>query len=88
VKADHRGKGGALALSAFLLQHGNIPALGYRIGDAAYTPDVSDIPPKAGPRWKISTSGSSTGCAMPGIPAISVSTMRCHGSTGSSRNAR
>jgi len=38
------GKGGALTLSAFLLQHGNIPALGYRIGDAAYTPDVNDIP--------------------------------------------
>src|ERR1700716_2309531 len=38
------GKGGPLTLSAFILQHGNIPALGYRIGDAAYTPDVSDIP--------------------------------------------
>lgn len=38
------GKGGSLALTAFLLQHGNIPALGYRIGDAAYTPDVNDIP--------------------------------------------
>jgi phosphoribosyl 1,2-cyclic phosphate phosphodiesterase len=38
------GKGGALTLAAFLVQHGNIPALGYRIGDAAYTPDVSDIP--------------------------------------------
>ena len=38
------GKGGALTLSAFIMQHGNIPALGYRIGDAAYTPDVSDIP--------------------------------------------
>lgn len=38
------GKGGSLALTAFLLQHGNIPALGYRIGAAAYTPDVSDIP--------------------------------------------
>jgi len=38
------GKGGELKLTAFNLQHGNIPALGYRIGDAAYTPDVSDIP--------------------------------------------
>ncbi len=38
------GKGGAVEISAFLLQHGNIPALGYRIGAAAYTPDVSDIP--------------------------------------------
>ena len=38
------GKGGSLSLTAFDLQHGNIPALGYRIGDAAYTPDVNDIP--------------------------------------------
>jgi phosphoribosyl 1,2-cyclic phosphate phosphodiesterase len=38
------GKGGAIRLSAFLVQHGNIPALGYRIGNAAYTPDLSDIP--------------------------------------------
>ncbi len=39
-----------MTLSAFILQHGNIPALGYRIGDAAYTPDVSDIPPESWPR--------------------------------------
>jgi phosphoribosyl 1,2-cyclic phosphate phosphodiesterase len=38
------GKGGTLSLNAFLLQHGNIPALGYRIGNAAYTPDLNDIP--------------------------------------------
>ncbi len=38
------GKGGEMRLTAFNLQHGNIPALGFRIGDAAYTPDVSDIP--------------------------------------------
>lgn len=38
------GPGGALTISAFLLRHGNIPALGYRIGDAAYTPDLHDIP--------------------------------------------
>jgi phosphoribosyl 1,2-cyclic phosphate phosphodiesterase len=43
------GKGGELALTAFILQHGNIPALGYRIGGAAYTPDVSDIPPESWP---------------------------------------
>jgi phosphoribosyl 1,2-cyclic phosphate phosphodiesterase len=43
------GKGGAVTLSAFILQHGNIPALGYRIGAAAYTPDVSDIPPASWP---------------------------------------
>ena len=39
-----KGKGGSLALTAFLVQHGSIPALGYRIGDAAYTPDLHDIP--------------------------------------------
>src|SRR3981081_4302834 len=43
------GKGGPLTLSAFILQHGNIPALGYRIGDAAYTPDVNDIPSESWP---------------------------------------
>src|SRR5206468_5659920 len=43
------GKGGAITPSAFLVQHGNIPALGYRIGSAAYTPDVSDIPEQSRP---------------------------------------
>jgi phosphoribosyl 1,2-cyclic phosphate phosphodiesterase len=43
------GKGGELTLSAFLVQHGNIPALGYRIGAAAYTPDLNDIPPESFP---------------------------------------
>jgi phosphoribosyl 1,2-cyclic phosphate phosphodiesterase len=43
------GKGGSLSLSAFIMQHGNIPALGYRIADAVYTPDVSDIPPESWP---------------------------------------
>jgi phosphoribosyl 1,2-cyclic phosphate phosphodiesterase len=43
------GKGGSLALSAFILRHGTIPALGYRIGNAAYTPDVSDIPAESWP---------------------------------------
>ena len=43
------GKGGSIALAAFILKHGQIPALGYRIGDAAYTPDVSDIPSESWP---------------------------------------
>ena len=38
------GKGGAVALTAFLLQHGTIPTLGYRVGNAAYTPDLNNIP--------------------------------------------
>jgi phosphoribosyl 1,2-cyclic phosphate phosphodiesterase len=44
------GKGGPVTLSAFIMQHGNIPALGYRIGDAIYTPDVNDIPPESRPQ--------------------------------------
>jgi phosphoribosyl 1,2-cyclic phosphate phosphodiesterase len=47
--ATIEGKGGPITLSAFLVQHGNIPALGYRIGDAAYSPDLSDIPPESWP---------------------------------------
>jgi phosphoribosyl 1,2-cyclic phosphate phosphodiesterase len=43
------GKGGPVTLSAFILQHGSIPALGYRIADAAYTPDVSAIPRESWP---------------------------------------
>jgi phosphoribosyl 1,2-cyclic phosphate phosphodiesterase len=43
------GKGGELTLQAFEVQHGNIISLGYRIGDAAYTPDLSDIPQKSWP---------------------------------------
>lgn len=41
------GKGGPITLTAFWVQHGNIPALGYRIGNAAYTPDLNDIPPES-----------------------------------------
>lgn len=43
------GKGGPLQLTAFLVQHGNIPALGYRISNAAYTPDLNDIPSSSWP---------------------------------------
>jgi phosphoribosyl 1,2-cyclic phosphate phosphodiesterase len=46
---DIEGKGGGVTLTAFLVRHGNIPALGYRIGDAAYTPDLSDIPQESWP---------------------------------------
>jgi phosphoribosyl 1,2-cyclic phosphate phosphodiesterase len=43
------GKGGTITLSAVNVQHGNIPALGYRIGNAAYTPDLHDIPRESWP---------------------------------------
>jgi phosphoribosyl 1,2-cyclic phosphate phosphodiesterase len=43
------GRGGDLTLSPFLVQHGNITALGYRIGDVAYSPDLNDIPEQSWP---------------------------------------
>ncbi len=43
------GKGGAVTLTAFQVQHGSITALGYRVGAVAYTPDVSDIPEASWP---------------------------------------
>jgi phosphoribosyl 1,2-cyclic phosphate phosphodiesterase len=41
------GAGGAIAFRPFRLVHGNIDALGFRIGGVAYTPDVSEIPEAA-----------------------------------------
>jgi phosphoribosyl 1,2-cyclic phosphate phosphodiesterase len=41
------GAGGKIIAMPFSVQHGNIHALGFRIGNLAYTPDVSDIPDDA-----------------------------------------
>ncbi|WP_424943203.1 MBL fold metallo-hydrolase [Aliiroseovarius crassostreae] len=38
------GAGGPIRLTPFEVEHGNIDALGFRIGDLAYLPDVSEIP--------------------------------------------
>jgi phosphoribosyl 1,2-cyclic phosphate phosphodiesterase len=38
------GAGGAITALPIRLQHGNIDALGFRIGNTAYTPDVNGIP--------------------------------------------
>jgi len=43
------GPGGAITFTPFKVQHGRIEALGFRIGDLAYLPDVSDIPDIAWP---------------------------------------
>jgi phosphoribosyl 1,2-cyclic phosphate phosphodiesterase len=43
------GAGGAIAALPILLAHGDIPALGFRFGDVAYTPDLNDIPPQSVP---------------------------------------
>jgi phosphoribosyl 1,2-cyclic phosphate phosphodiesterase len=38
------GAGGAITLTPFKVNHGSIDALGFRIGDLAYLPDVAKIP--------------------------------------------
>ncbi len=44
------GAGGPITLSPFEVTHGNIDALGFRIGDLAYLPDVSEIPDAIWPK--------------------------------------
>ncbi len=43
------GAGGPLTFTPFEVEHGNIPALGFRVGGLAYLPDVSAIPEPAWP---------------------------------------
>lgn len=44
------GPGGAITFSPFGVRHGDIDALGFRIGGLAYLPDVSEIPDTALPQ--------------------------------------
>ncbi|WP_108484570.1 MBL fold metallo-hydrolase [Oceaniglobus ichthyenteri] len=41
------GAGGPIMLTPFLVNHGGIDALGFRIAGLAYLPDVAEIPPSA-----------------------------------------
>ncbi|MEM9911273.1 MAG: MBL fold metallo-hydrolase [Pseudomonadota bacterium] len=43
------GAGGAITLRPFEVNHGSIEALGFRIGDLVYLPDVAEIPDTAWP---------------------------------------
>ena len=43
-KVEISGEGGPIGFLPFELQHGPVPALGFRINDVAYTPDVNAIP--------------------------------------------
>lgn len=43
------GPGGPITFTPFEVAHGNIHSLGFRVGDVAYLPDVSDIPDAAWP---------------------------------------
>jgi phosphoribosyl 1,2-cyclic phosphate phosphodiesterase len=44
VAVEVAGPGGAIRATPFDLEHGDISALGYRIGALAYTPDLSRVP--------------------------------------------
>lgn len=43
------GPGGTIELTPIPVEHGNIDALGFRVDDLAYIPDVSDISPNSWP---------------------------------------
>ncbi len=51
LRAGHpciiEGQGGPLSFLPLRLEHGEIDALGFRIGDIAYSPDVNAIPPES-----------------------------------------
>lgn len=41
------GPGGPVTFEPLLLEHGDIPALGFKVGQVAYAPDVVGVPPRA-----------------------------------------
>jgi len=43
------GAGGVITIVPLPQQHGNLPSLGFRFGNVAYSPDISDIPEAALP---------------------------------------
>ena len=43
------GPTGPLPVTPFAVQHGRIPALGFRVGPFAYSPDLSDVPDASWP---------------------------------------
>ncbi|MEO1038137.1 MAG: MBL fold metallo-hydrolase [Pseudomonadota bacterium] len=47
VESAITGPGGPLRFSSFTVEHGPIDCAGFRIGDCAYTPDVSGLPQPA-----------------------------------------
>ena len=44
TKISTQGQGGEIIGQPFTVNHGNIDALGFRVGNVAYTPDVNGIP--------------------------------------------
>jgi phosphoribosyl 1,2-cyclic phosphate phosphodiesterase len=44
LNVETNGSGGTISATPFAVHHGNIDALGFRIGNVAYTPDLNGIP--------------------------------------------
>lgn len=44
IRLEVAGHGGAIPVLPFIQDHGEIPSLGFRFGDVAYSPDVSGVP--------------------------------------------
>ena len=49
IDVETQGAGGSISGLPFTVHHGNIDALGFRIGDLAYSPDVNGIPDESLP---------------------------------------
>jgi len=64
-----KGAGGAITALPFKVDHGNIDALGFRIGNAAYTPDLNGIPTESLAVLEGSICGSSMRSGARPIPA-------------------
>jgi phosphoribosyl 1,2-cyclic phosphate phosphodiesterase len=52
LEIETHGAGGTIQAMPFVVHHGNIDALGFRIGNVAYTPDLNDIPDRSLPHLK------------------------------------
>jgi len=82
------GQGGSIELLPVLQDHGDIPSLGFRFGNVAYSADIRACRRTALRHLRAWRSGSSTRSVEPRIRAISISMRHWNGSPGSNRNAR
>ena len=83
------GQGGAIEALPVLQNHGDIPSLGFRFGNVAYSADIKSLPAESIARARGARRlDCGCACARRRIRAISISTKPWRGSPGSSRNAR
>ena len=80
------GDGGDIVFCPFRARHGNIDALGFRIGTLAYLPDAAEIPEIPGQSSKGWIAGSSMPCAICRIRPMPTWIARWNGSPVPVRN--